>query len=124
MKVKNIKLGVRSLNTAVEDWAATFEKARKGQKVARSQGIYFTSLEAMRKILTEKRLELLRAIKENEPESVYELSKIVKRDIKNVNEDLELLKSIGLVSMTRARKGRERLIPRVNYDKIQLEIGV
>jgi predicted transcriptional regulator len=124
MKVKNIKLGVRSLDTAIEDWAATFEKARKGQKVARSQGIYFTSLEAMRKILTEKRLEVLRAIKEKEPESIYELSKIVKRDIKNVNEDLELLKSIGLVSMSRARKGRERVIPRVNYDKIQLEIGV
>ncbi len=124
MKVKNIKLGVRSLDTAIEDWAVTFEKARKGQKVARSQGIYFTSLEAMRKILTEKRLEVLRAIKEKEPESIYELSKIVKRDIKNVNEDLELLKSIGLVSMSRARKGRERVIPRVNYDKIQLEIGV
>lgn len=124
MKVKNIKLGVRSLDTAIEDWAVTFEKARKGQKVARSQGIYFTSLEAMRKILTEKRLELLRAIKEKEPESVYGLSKIVKRDIKNVSEDLELLKSIGLVSMSRARKGRERVIPRVNYDKIQLEIGV
>ena len=124
MKVKNIKLGVRSLDTAVGDWAATFERARKGQKVARSQGIYFTSLEAMRKILTEKRLELLHTIKEKEPESVYELSKIVNRDIKNVNEDLELLKSIGLVNMTRVRRGRQRLIPRVNYDKIQLEIGV
>ncbi len=124
MKATNIKLGIRSLDTAMEDWAAIFEKARKGQKVARSQGIYFTSLEAMRKILTEKRLELLHSIKEKEPESVYELSKMVKRDIKNVNEDLELLKSIGLVSMTRARKGRQRVIPRVNYDKIQLEIGV
>ncbi len=63
-------------------------------------------------------------IKEQEPDSVYNLSKIVKRDIKNVNGDLQLLKDIGLVSITKARKGRERVIPRVNYDKIQLEIGV
>lgn len=124
MKVKNIKLGVRSLDTAFAEWAETFEKVRKGKKVNKSRGVYFTSLEAIRKVLTEKRLQLLHVIKEQEPDSVYNLSKIVKRDIKNVNGDLQLLKDIGLVSITKARKGRERVIPRVNYDKIQLEIGV
>jgi len=124
VKVKNIKLGIRSLDTAYAEWAETFEKVRKGRKVDKSRGIYFTSLEAIRKVLTEKRLELLRVIKEQEPDSVYELAKILKRDIKNVNDDLELLKDIGLVSITKARKGRGRVIPRVNYDKIQLEIGV
>jgi predicted transcriptional regulator len=43
---------------------------------------------------------------------------------KTVNEDLELLKNIGLVSITKAREGRERVVPRVNYDKIQLETRV
>ncbi len=124
MKVKNIKLGVRSLDTAFAEWAETFEKVRIGKKFDKSRGVYFTSLEAIRKVLTEKRLQLLHVIKEQEPDSVYNLSKIVKRDIKNVNDDLQLLKDIGLVSITKARKGRERVIPRVNYDKIQLEIGV
>ena len=124
MKVKNIKLGIRTVNSAFKDWAETFEKVRKGKKVDRRRGVYFTGLEAIRKVLTEKRLELLHIIKEQEPDSVYELSKIVKRDIKNVNDDLLVLKDIGLVSVFKARKGRERSIPRVNYDKIQLEIGV
>ena len=124
MKVKNIKIGVRSLDTAFEEWAQTFEKVRRGKKIDKRRGVYFTSLEAMRKVLTEKRLELLHIIKEQQPDSVYELSKIVKRDLKNINSDLDLLRDIGLVSMSRARKGRERIIPRVNYDKIQLEIGV
>jgi predicted transcriptional regulator len=124
VKVKNIKLGIRSLGMAFDEWAETFEKAQKGKKVEKRRGVYFTSLEAMRKVLTEKRLQLLHVIKEQQPDSVYELSRIVKRDIKNVNEDLELLKNIGLVSITKAREGRERVVPRVNYDKIQLEIGV
>ncbi len=124
MKVKNIKIGVRSLDTAFEEWAQTFEKVRRGRRIDKSRGVYFTSLEAIRKVLTEKRLELLHIIKEQQPDSVYELSKIVKRDLKNINSDLELLRDIGLVSMSKARKGRERVIPRVNYDKIQLEIGV
>jgi len=124
VKVKNIKIGVRSLDTAFEEWAQTFEKVRRGRRIDKSRGVYFTSLEAIRKVLTEKRLELLHIIKEQQPDSVYELSKIVKRDLKNINSDLELLRDIGLVSMSKARKGRERVIPRVNYDKIQLEIGV
>jgi len=124
VKVKNIKIGVRSLDTAFEEWAQTFEKVQRGKKIDKRRGVYFTSLEAMRKVLTEKRLELLHIIKEQQPDSVYELSKIVKRDLKNINSDLELLRDIGLVSMSKARKGRERVIPRVNYDKIQLEIGV
>ena len=103
MKVKNIKLGIRSLDTAYAEWAETFEKVRKGRKVDKSQGIYFTSLEAIRKVLTEKRLELLRVIKEQEPDSVYELAKILKRDIKNVNDDLELLKDIGLCRVSQIR---------------------
>ncbi|MBI4527721.1 MAG: hypothetical protein HY695_28325 [Deltaproteobacteria bacterium] len=124
MKVKNIKIGIRSHEAAFDEWASTFEKVQRGSKVARKQGIYFTDLEAMRKVLTEKRLELLHVIKEQQPDSVYELAKIVERDIKNVNDDLVLLKDIGLVSMTKSRKGRERLIPKVDYDKIRLEIGV
>ena len=124
MKVKNIKIGIRSHDTAFAEWADTFEKVRKGGKTAKKRGVYFTDLEAMRRVLTEKRLELLRAIKDQQPDSVYELAKNVKRDIKNVNEDLLLLRDMGLVSMTRSRKGRERLTPKVNYDKIQLEIGV
>lgn len=124
MKVKNIKIGVRSLDTAFEEWAQAFEKVRRGRRIGKSRGVYFTSLEAIRKVLTEKRLELLHTIKDQQPDSVYELSKIVKRDLKNINSDLELLRDMGLVSMSKARKGRERVIPRVNYDKIQLEIGV
>ncbi len=124
MKVKNLKLGIRTADSAFKDWTETFENVRKGKKVDRRRGVYFTGLDAMRKVLTEKRLELLHIIKEQEPDSVYELSKIVKRDLKNVNDDLLVLKDIGLVSVFKARKGRERSIPRVNYDKIQLEIGV
>ncbi len=54
---------------AFDDWAETFEKAQKGKKVEKQRGVYFTSLEAMRKVLTEKRLQLLRAIKERQPAS-------------------------------------------------------
>ena len=76
------------------------------------------------KVMTDKRLEILRMIKKKHPSSVYELAKILKRDAKNVTQDLEYLKDIGLVEIKRTKEKKERTIPQVNYDKIDLEIAV
>lgn len=48
-------------------------------------------------MLTQKRLELIRAIARYEPESIRELANILHRDIKNVFEDLMLLMKLDLV---------------------------
>lgn len=76
------------------------------------------------KVMTDKRLEILRMIKKKHPSSVYELAKILKRDAKNVTQDLEYLKDIGLVEIKRTQEKKERTIPEVKYDKIDLEIAV
>lgn len=76
------------------------------------------------KVLTDKRLEILRMIKKKHPSSVYELAKILNRDAKNVTQDLEYLKDIGLVEIKRTQEKKERTIPEVKYDKIDMEIAV
>ena len=70
-----------------------------GKKVRKEEGIYFQSIDDMRAVLTNNRLAILRAIRENKPKSVYELSKRLGRNLKNVNEDLKLLAEIGLVTL-------------------------
>lgn len=47
-------------------------------------GVYVTSIEAARNLLTPSRLALLRAIRTKRPGSVYELAKLVGRNLKNV----------------------------------------
>ena len=76
------------------------------------------------KVMTDKRLEILRMIKKKHPSSVYELAKILNRDARNVTQDLEYLKDIGLVEIKRTKEKKERTIPEVTYDKIDLEIAV
>lgn len=76
------------------------------------------------KALTDKRLEILRMIKKKYPSSVYELAKILKRDAKNVTQDLEYLKDIGLVEIKKTKEKKERIIPSVDYDRIDLQIAV
>jgi len=63
-------------------------------------------------------------VKREKPSSVYELAKLLKRDVKNVTQDLEYLKQIGLVEIRRTKEKQERNIPEVKYDKIDLQIAV
>jgi predicted transcriptional regulator len=121
MKIKRVKIEIRSLDNALKEAGEVFEKLSKGETVQKKTAIYFNNLKEMRKVLTEKRLELLKAIKDKKPASVYELAKMVNRDIKNVLQDLSYLQELGLVEITETR---DKKIPHVGYDKIALEVAI
>lgn len=121
MKVKRIKIGVKDLKTALDEFVKTGEAIERGEKVRRETGVYFTSLEAFRKALTPKRLELLHVIKTKNPSSINELARMAKRDIKNVADDVKYLEQIGLVEK---KETDRKTKPVVKYDRIALEIAV
>ena len=58
------------------------------------------------------------------PQSIYELAKILHRDTKNVSNDVFKLSELGFITLTKSQKGRARVSPTVNYDKIVLEIPI
>ncbi len=124
MKVKRIDIGIKRLKDSLRDFAETWKSVESGKKVRKEEGIYFESIDDMRSVLTNNRLAILRAIRENKPKSVYELSKMLGRNLKNVNEDLKLLAEIGLVTLEATKKDRKRITPHVDYTKITLEIAV
>ncbi len=124
MKVKRIDIGIKRLKDSLRDFAETWKIVESGKKVKKEEGIYFESIDDMRSVLTNNRLSILRAIRENKPKSVYELSKMLGRNLKNVNEDLKLLAEIGLVTLEATKKDRKRITPHVDYTKITLEIAV
>ncbi|MCX5807038.1 MAG: ArsR family transcriptional regulator [Proteobacteria bacterium] len=124
MKIKNIKIAIKSEKELFNEVNAVWEKAEQGEKVKKHEGLYCENLEAMRKILTENRLRILKVIRKEHPSSVYELAKFLKRDVKNTYDDVELLAGLGLIDLKKTKEGRERNTPVVNYEKILLEIQV
>jgi len=124
MKIKRVKIGIKNLEDVLSNARDVMKKLERGEKVKKESGIYFENLAAFRRVITEKRLEMLHVIKERHPSSVYELAKMLDRDIKNVNMDLEYLKEVGLVEIKRSKEKRERVIPEVNYDAIELLVAV
>lgn len=124
MKIRNIKITIKSEEEFFNDIKKTWRKLEKGEKVKKHEGISFENLETMRKVLTDERLRILKTIKKVHPKSIYELAKVLHRDIKNTFDDVQFLAEAGLIELKKIRNGREKTTPMVSYDKILLEIPV
>ena len=124
MKIKNIKIGISNTQQILDNFVETGEAIERGESPEKSEGIYFESIDTLESILTDKRLTLLRTIKEKKPQSIYELAKILHRDTKNVSNDVFKLSELGFITLTKRKIGRARVSLTVNYDKIVLEIPI
>ena len=124
MKVKNVVIEMRSVKSVLHEAGQIMERLRKGEKVEPKFGVGFENVEAFRKVMTDKRMELLRVIKAKSPDSIYGLAKIVGRDLKSVNTDISVLKDMGLVSLEKEPNERRRVRPVVDFDKLNVEIAL
>lgn len=124
MKVKNVTLRIKSLEDVIKEAKGVMKRLEKGETAKKHEGISFANLDVMRKVLTEERLRILKVIRKEHPTSIYELAKILERDIKNTFDDVQYLAEVGLIELKKSKEGREKITPLVNYDKILLEIPV
>jgi len=126
MKVKNVTIGIKSIEEVLNSAKNVMKRLERGERIRKIKpGIYFESLEVMRKAITHERVKILTVIKEKHPKSIYELAKLLNRNLKNVADDVHYLAELGLIELEKEKSnGREKIIPLVNYDKILLEIPV
>jgi predicted transcriptional regulator len=123
MKVKRVKIGIRPPGTIFEEAAAVISQIEAGKKVpAQPEWLYFSDVREMGKVLTPKRLELLKMIRDHRPESVRALAELTGRHVKNVAEDLALLVSLGLVEMKAGGGPGRKKAPRVGYETLTVEV--
>lgn len=123
---KTLTIQIEPAREALESFRQTFKALQVGRRVHRRAGVYFTSIEAARNLLTPTRLALLRAIRRHRPRSIYGLARLLNRDLKNVQEDLRLLQEYGLVRMTRKRGVGKRKVktPEALFEEIALKVAI
>jgi predicted transcriptional regulator len=121
MKIRKIFVGVRPLDDVLKEAGQTFEHLTKGKAVKQKRAIYFASLKEMRRVLTERRFEILKTIRDQKPSSVYELAKMVERDLKNVLQDFPYLQELDIVAITET--GAKK-VPHFDYGRISIEVAV
>ena len=123
---KTLTIRIEPAEAALEEFRKTFKDVERGRRVDRRERVYFTSIEAARNLLTPNRLALLRAVRSRRPGSIYELAKIVDRDLKNVQDDLRIMERYGLIRYggCNALGQTPGSSPRSLFDQIELKIAI
>lgn len=116
---------MRKAEIRVEGVNAFFGRARKvarladrGEKIPPSRVISFEDMESLLHVLTEKRVLLLRQLKET-PASISDLARTLKRDRSAVTRDVQVLERFGVVQVTEKPlpgHGRQKWIAPVARD--------
>ena len=123
MKVKKVKINLKSLEDVGKETIEAMRSIESGKKVApKSHEIVFSDFTALRSFLTPKRLELIRLIRKHAPSSIAELARLAQRDFARVYQDVRTLSEAGIIDMPRRSKG-EKTKPGV-AEEIRLEIVV
>jgi predicted transcriptional regulator len=83
----------------------------------RERHLAFESWDALARVLTGKRMELLRYVRRHEVASVRALAKALGRDYSNVHADVQALTAAGLLDATDGGL-------RADYDAIETKIAI
>lgn len=81
--------------------------------------VWFTSAEALARVLSKKNMMLIDIIRHAEPASVTELAERVGRKKTNVLRSLKALKQFEIIDFEEGEGGRKA--PRLNYDDFRID---
>jgi predicted transcriptional regulator len=93
-----------------------WHRAERGEKF-HERHLAFESWDALARVLTGKRMELLRYVRRHNVTSIRSLAKALKRDYSNVHADVQALAGAGLLDAT--AKG-----VKADYDAIETKIAI
>ena len=117
MKAKRVLLLVESPKSALGRALSVMKSRRakyKGMLI-----ISFPDFETLGRVITGARVELIHAIRTHKPRSIQELSRLVKRDFKNVYQDVKLLAEYGLIELKESGP-RKASFPKANFSELVL----
>jgi predicted transcriptional regulator len=81
--------------------------------------VSFERVDAIRRLLTERRLELLRSLMTAPAESITDLAERLDRSYSVVHDDVEMLAEYGIVRFRRAGQSKQPFVP---YETIEFDI--
>jgi predicted transcriptional regulator len=104
--------------------AKSFDSKKRIIKKQKPNSVFFESLTAVRKILTDSRLDVWRAIRDKNPKSITHLAQILDRGFRPVHRDVMLLKDLGLIKLTEGpgTRGNVQKLQSL-YDELLLEVA-
>ncbi|MGI8840733.1 MAG: hypothetical protein ACR2F8_08150 [Caulobacteraceae bacterium] len=116
MSQVRVTVGGPMEEAAASRFVDAWRRAERGETF-RERHLAFESWDALSRVLTGKRMQLLRHVRRHEVASVRALAKALGRDYSNVHADVRALTSAGLLEA-----GAGGL--RADYDEIETRIAI
>lgn len=94
MNDKTLMVYIGTAEDALHDFMQTWKTGKPAQPANR---LSFESMTGFSKAFTPKRWEMLQVLKKQGKQNINQLSKLLKRDYKNVHTDIQSMVELGLV---------------------------
>jgi predicted transcriptional regulator len=88
---------VKSSSEFHDDVSDGIEALERGDAANSTPTLSFASYDDLMETLTPRVLDLIEAIRREEPASINETARVVDRDVKNVHEELSRLAQLGII---------------------------
>lgn len=84
-----------------------------------------SDVKILRSLLSNQKSRILYTIKKDNPKSIYELSKILKRDFKSVQSEVKMLEKFGFIDLVLEKKGKRKCLrPVISASQIQIIVNI
>ncbi|ELZ42731.1 hypothetical protein C471_02025 [Halorubrum saccharovorum DSM 1137] len=115
-----LRVTVESFDAMREDTFGTVDAAAQGE--AQPAVVSFATVGELRKILTDRRIELLQTLMDTDgaAESISALAEELDRDYRTVHDDVTLLSDYGIVFIVEDDERSKR--PYLPYERIRLDV--
>jgi len=110
---------VKSSSEFHDDITDGIEALKQGDAVDSTPTLSFTSYDDLMETLTPRVLDLIEAIRREEPASINETARVVDRDVKNVHEELSRLAQLGIIFF---EEDGQRKRPVVWFDELVINL--
>ena len=118
--MKTLKIGIMSLE-GMRAYSIAVAKGRHKPKRGDPK-VWFTSVESVARVLSERNRELLSLIVARKPESLRELENMSGRKVASLSRTLKTMERYGIVSLEKGKQGRIK--PRVEYSGFSLDLPI
>jgi predicted transcriptional regulator len=100
MSKQHIHIGVDAANHGFDRFVEAWHKAETGEIEQAEIHLDFEDFAMLSSVLTPKRLELMKTLRQHGPSSVRALAKKLERNYKDVHADASALESVDLIQRT------------------------
>ena len=119
--MKKLVVSIKTTKQVLKDFSRSLKRARQG-KFDEHFEVSFDNAKDFTRFV--KNIDILMAVINHKPKSIYELSKIVRKDLSNLNKLILFFQNSGLITIKKTKSGGRILhTPVVEYRHIEFDLG-